>query len=147
MSYHCWTTDGFGFCVDDIHTTPKRLIELAAMNEEVLRRVEEYLNEEHPGWTIESLNMEDFNDLEGNYGETGLAHVLYKVIFAELDVTVASDFDNKYYILYEPSYPWNMPKNEENLTSDDVFKVFWKYISVVTDEYIFIDYRSVENGG
>lgn len=147
MSYHCWTTDGFGFCVDDIHTTPKRLMELAAMNEEVLRRVEEYLNEEHPGWTIESLNMEDFNDLEGNYGETGLAHVLYKVIFAELDVTVASDFDNKYYILYEPSYPWNMPKNEENLTSDDVFKVFWKYISVVTDEYIFIDYRSVENGG
>ncbi len=147
MSYHCWTTDGFGFCVDDIHTTPKRLMELAAMNEEVLRRVEEYLNEEHPGWTIESLNMEDFNDLEGNYGETGLAHVLYKVIFAELDVTVTSDFDNKYYILYEPSYPWNMPKNEENLTSDDVFKVFWKYISVVTDEYIFIDYRSVENGG
>ena len=147
MSYHCWTTDGFGFCVDDIHTTPKRLMELAAMNEEVLRRVEEYLNEEHPSWTIESLNMEDFNDLEGNYGETGLAHVLYKVIFAELDVTVASDFDNKYYILYEPSYPWNMPKNEENLTSDDVFKVFWKYISVVTDEYIFIDYRSVENGG
>ena len=147
MSYHCWTTDGFGFCVDDIHTTPKRLMELAAMNEKVLRRVEEYLNEEHPGWTIESLNMEDFNDLEGNYGETGLAHVLYKVIFAELDVTVASDFDNKYYILYEPSYPWNMPKNEENLTSDDVFKVFWKYISVVTDEYIFIDYRSVENGG
>lgn len=147
VSYHYWTTDGFGFCVDDIHTTPKRLMELAAMNEEVLRRVEEYLNEEHPGWTIESLNMEDFNDLEGNYGETGLAHVLYKVIFAELDVTVASDFDNKYYILYEPSYPWNMPKNEENLTSDDVFKVFWKYISVVTDEYIFIDYRSVENGG
>ena len=147
VSYHYWTTNGFGFCVDDIHTTPKRLMELAAMNEEVLRRVEEYLNEEHPGWTIESLNMEDFNDLEGNYGETGLAHVLYKVIFAELDVTVASDFDNKYYILYEPSYPWNMPKNEENLTSDDVFKVFWKYISVVTDEYIFIDYRSVENGG
>lgn len=147
VSYHYWTTNGFGFCVDDIHTTPKRLMELAAMNEKVLRRVEEYLNEEHPGWTIESLNMEDFNDLEGDCGETCLAHVLYKVIFAELDVTVASDFDNKYYILYEPSYPWNMPKNEENLTSDDVFKVFWKYISVVTDEYIFIDYQSVENGG
>ena len=60
MSYHYWTTNGFGFCVDDIHTTPKRLMELAAMNKKVLRRVEEYLNEEHPGWTIESLNMEDF---------------------------------------------------------------------------------------
>lgn len=147
VSYHYWTTDGFGFCVDDIHTTPKRLMELAAMNKKVLRRVEEYLNEEHPGWTIESLNMEDFNDLRGNYEETGLAHVLYEVIFAELDVAVVSDFDNKYYILYEPSYPWNMPKDEENLTVDDVFKVFWKYISVVTDEHIFIDYQSVENGG
>lgn len=40
MSYHYWTTDGFGFCVDDIHTTPKRLMELAAMNKKVLRRVE-----------------------------------------------------------------------------------------------------------
>lgn len=147
MSYHCWTTDGCGFCVDNIHTTPKRLMELAAMNEKVLRRVEEYLNEEHPGWTIESLNMEDFNDLEGYYGETGLAYVLYKVIFAELAVTVTSDFDNRYYILYEPSYPWSIPDGEENLTEEDVLRIFRKYISVVTDEYIFIDYQSVENGG
>lgn len=145
MSYHCWTTDGYGFCVDDIRTTPKRLMELAAMNEKVLRRVEEYLNEEHPGWTIESLNMEDFNDLEGDYGETGLAHVLYEAI--NLSVTVTSDFDNRYYILYEPSYPWTIPEGEENLTEEDVLRIFRKYISVVTDEDIFIDYQSVENGG
>ena len=145
MSYHYWTTDGFGFCVDDIHTTPKRLMELAAMNEKVLRRVEEYLNEEHPGWTIESLNMEDFNDLEGDCGETGLAYVLCETI--NLSVTVTWDFDGKYYILYEPSYPWSMKKEEENLTEDDVWNVFQKYISVVTDKDIVIDYMSVENGG
>lgn len=109
----------------------------------VLRRVEEYLNEEHPGWTIESLNMEDFNDLEGDYGETGLAYVLYEVIFAELTVTVTSDFDNRYYILYGPSYPWSIPDGEEHLTEDDVLRVFLKYISVVTDENIFIYYQSV----
>ena len=147
VSYHYWTTNGFGFCVDDIHTTPKRLMELAAMNEKVLRRVEEYLNEEHPGWTIESLNMEDFNDLEGDYGETGLAYVLYEVIFAELTVTVTSDFDNRYYILYEPSYPWSIPDGEEHLTEEDVLRIFLEYISVVTDENIFIYYQSVENGG
>ena len=145
MSYHCWTTDGYGFCVDDIHTTPKRLMELAAMNEKVLRRVEEYLNEEHPGWTIESLNMEDFNDLEGDCGETCLAHVLYEII--NLSVSVALDFGNRHYILYEPSYPWSIPDGEENLTEEDVLRIFRKYISVVTDENIFIDYQSVENGG
>lgn len=145
MSYHCWTTDGYGFCVDDIHTTPKRLMELAAMNKEVLRMVEEYLNEEHPGWMIESLNMEDFNNLSGDYGETGLAYVLYEVI--NLSVTVTSDFDNRYYILYEPSYPWSIPDGEENLTEEDVLRIFRKYISVVTDESILIGYQSVENGG
>ena len=145
MSYHYWTTNGFGFCVDDIHTTPKRLMELAAMNEKVLRRVEEYLNEEHPGWTIESLNMEDFNDLEGDCGETCLAHVLYEII--NLSVSVALDFGNRHYILYEPSYPWSIPDGEENLTEEDVLRIFRKYISVVTDENIFIDYQSVENGG
>lgn len=145
MSYHCWTTDGYGFCVDDIHTTPKRLMELAAMNKKVLRRVEAYLDEYYPGWTIESLNMEDFNDLEGDCGETGLAHVLYEVI--DLRVTVTSDFDNRHYILYEPSYPWSIPDGEENLTEEDVLRIFRKYISVVTDENIFIYYQSVENGG
>lgn len=145
MSYHCWTTDGYGFCVDDIHTTPKRLMELAEMNEKVLRRVEAYLDEYYPGWTIESLNMEDFNDLEGDCGETGLAHALYEVI--DLRVTVTSDFDNRYYILYEPSYPWSIPDGEEHLTEEDVLRIFRKYISVVTDENIFIYYQSVENGG
>lgn len=147
MSYHCWTTDGYGFCVDDIHTTPKRLMELAAMNEKVLHRVEAYLDEYYPGRAIESLDMEDFNDLEGDYGETGLAYVLYEVIFAELTVNVTSDFDGRYYILYEPYYPWSMPEGDENLTKEDVFGIFRKYISVVTDEDIFIDYQSVENGG
>lgn len=145
MSYHCWTTDGYGFCVDDIHTTPKRLMELAAMNKKVLRRVEAYLDEYYPGWTIESLNMEDFNDLEGDCGETGLAHVLYEII--NLSVSVALDFGNRHYILYEPSYPWSIPDGEENLTEEDVLRIFRKYISVVTDESIFIDYQSVENGG
>lgn len=145
MSYHCWTTDGYGFCVDDIHTTPKRLMELAAMNERVLHRVEAYLDEYYPGWTIESLDMEDFNDLEGDCGERGLAYVLYEVI--DLSVTVTSDFDGRYYILYEPSYPWRIPEGEEYLIEEDVLRIFRKYISVVTDEDIFIDYQSVENGG
>ena len=120
-------------------------MELAAMNEKVLRRVEEYLNEEHLGWTIESLNMEDFNDLEGDCGETCLAHVLYEII--NLSVSVALDFGNRHYILYEPSYPWSIPDGEENLTEEDVLRIFRKYISVVTDENIFIYYQSVENGG
>ena len=105
------------------------------------------MDEYYPGWTIESLNIEDFNNLEGDCGETGLAYVLYEVIFAELTVTVTSDFDNRYYILYEPSYPWSIPNGEKKLTKEVVLRIFRKYISVVTDEGIFIDYQSVENGG
>ena len=45
MSYHTWTTYGFGFCVDDIDTTPEKLLKLAALKPDVLKDVREYLND------------------------------------------------------------------------------------------------------
>ena len=145
MSYHCWTTDGFGFCVDDIHTTPARMVKLAEMNERAMNEVQDYLDEFYPERSIFVLSMADFDDLEGDYGETGLAFVLHKVI--DLPVTVTSDFDGRWYILYEPCYPWSIPEAEKGRTEDEVREIFQKYIAVLTDEDIYIGYQSVENGG
>ena len=148
MSYHTWSTDGFGFCVDDITTTPEKVLKLAALNETTLRDLREYLDAVYEdGYKDEELTMDDFDDFEGMYCDRGLAVILREVIEQEIDVVLADDFDGVDFILYCPSYPWNLKERERNLTPEDVEKILMKYIKILTDEPIDIDYYSVENGG
>lgn len=149
MSYCTWTTGGYGICVDDIETTAEKLLELAAMKPNVLKDVRQYLNErfeEDEGYNDEDLTIDDFEELEGDYCERGVAYVLYQVI-DEIEVVFADDYGGIPYILYCPKYPWYMKEKEKNLTPEDVKNIFNKYISVLTDKSVTIDYYVVENGG
>ena len=147
MSYHYYSTYGLGVCVDDIKTTPEKLLKLAALKDEVLKDVRNYLDEIFDdGYKDEDLTMEDFDDLEGDYCERGVAYVLYQVI-DEIRVEFADDFDGVPYILYTPTFPWYMDSAERDLTYEDVVKVFKKYIKMLTDEPVNVDFYNVENGG
>lgn len=148
MSYHSWTTYGLGFCVDDIETNPEKLLKLAAMKPDVIKDIREYLSNIFNGeeYKDEELTMEDFDDLDGDYCERGVAYVLYHVI-DEIRVIFADDYNGTPYILYCPRYPWNIKENEKNLSENDVIKIFAKYVNILTDKPIEIDYQSVENGG
>ena len=116
MSYSTWTDYGYGVCVDNINTTPERLLKLAAQKPEVLKEVRDYLDEYFgEPYKDEDLTMEDFEELEGDYCERGVAYVLYHVIpNDELLVTYTYDYNGTPYILYTPSYPWSMKENEKN---------------------------------
>lgn len=147
MSYRTWHTYGIGFCVDDIKTTPARLLELAALDYETLLSVEDYLVEcFEDGYKIEELTMEDFCDLEGDFCERGVSYVLSRVI-EEIPVVYVDDYNGTPYILYCPTYPWNLTKNEIDLTREKLEEIFEKYISILTDDVVDIDWQEVENGG
>lgn len=147
MSYSTWTTYGFGFCASDINTTPEKLMKLASIDQEVLADIKEsFLYEFGNVPKIEDLTIEDFNELEGDYGEYGIAYVLKQVI-DEIPIDVVNDYDGNWYILYCPTFPWNMQKQELDLTSAKVAAIFQRYIDILTDEYIEIDFQTVENGG
>lgn len=148
MSYHTWSTDGLGFCVDDIETTPEKVLKLAALNENTLNDLREYLNTIYEnGYKDNELEMDDFEEFEGDYGERGLTTILREVINNEIPIVWADDFSCDNYILYCPSYPWSLKEKEKNLTEEDIVNIFEKYISILTDERITIDYYCVENGG
>lgn len=144
MSYEIWTTQGFGFCVDNINTTPEKLLKLAAMEPSVDKIVKDYI--EGLDIPIDELTVEDFDDLEGEYCERGITYILYNVI-SEIPIVFADDYNGTPYILYCPSYPWYMDEKERTLSQDDVKEIFKKYIKILTDENIRIDYYNVENGG
>ena len=148
MSYHVWTVNGLGFCVDNIKTTPERILQLAALNEETLFDVEEYLNNCFDGeYKCEDLTVNDFDDFEGVYGDRGLSTILYEVISEEIPIGFADDFNGFGYILYCPSYPWNLNDKERDLTAEKIKEILSKYIKILTDDPVTIDFYSVENGG
>ena len=148
MSYHTWTTYGLGFCIDEIDTNPERLLKLAALKPDVLEDVRKYLDDIFDGGSYqdEDLTMEDFDELEGDYCERGVTYVLYRVI-DEICVVFADDYNGTQYILYCPNYPWHMNDKEKDLKYEDVVHIFAKYIKILTDVPVVIDYKAVENGG
>ena len=152
MSYYTWTTYGFGFCVDDIardvSLTLEKVLNVAKMEPSVYKIVMDHLNEicKSEDITLDELDVDNLDELEGDYCERGLTFILYNVI-NEIDIVYADNYYGEQYILYAPDYPWRIKENERNLSEEDVKQIFKKYISMLTDEPIKIDYYSVENGG
>ena len=145
MGYQTFITHGYGICVDNIETTPDRLLHLASLKVDVFKEVRDFLDEIFDGnYNDEDLTMEDFDDLQGDYGETGLAYVLYHVI-DELELCVEQDYNGTWYLLFVATYPWYLKEHEKAYSEEDVANVFRKYIQILTNKAIDIDYYSVEN--
>ena len=51
------------------------------------------------------------------------------------------------YLVYEPTYPWNRQEEDQKVTQKMLDEIIRKYVSILTDQEILIDYCSVENGG
>ena len=150
MSYSTWEIHGFGVRVDDIKTTPKRLLKLAACKPKLLKKVRDYLNDGYTEeYKEEALTMDDFNDLDGgSYCGRGVSYILYNVIPKDkLNVIYCDDYNGYQYILYTPSFPWGLTEYERNLTEDTAREIFAKYIKILTDEPVTIGYYMAENGG
>lgn len=143
--YNTWHEYGFGFCVDDIKTTPDKVLLLASLDKDILEEVEQCL--ENSGLACDiACDIDIFDELQDCGDAVGLSYILANMI-KEFDVLCASDFDGRRYILYAPSYPWERDERDIDLTPQKISDIFNRYIRILTDDPIIIDYRSVENGG
>ena len=81
---------------------------------------------------------------------SGIAYIIQQVIeeAEDINLDIAEDFDGEWYVLLCPSYPWvKISKKQKALTVKKIAAVFQKYIDILTDYYVKIEYQSVENGG
>ena len=121
---------GYGICVGEIraHSVErlKKLLELAPKT-----------NAEVQSW----FSRQVYN--------LGLVTFLQLVIQeAEgIELTACDDFEGVPYLLYQPSYPWNIPDSERNLTEDTLTAIFQRYVGILTDDAISVDHQSVESSG
>ena len=146
MSYHTWSVDGYGICTDDITTTKDRIEKLLSLAPNFNNEIQKYFKEHD----IKNPSLDDYLEYDEDYC-SGLAYLLYQVIAEKENVSLdtADDFDGQWYLLLCPYYPWsNRTVEEQKLnTKEKVTNLFKKYIRILTDEHIAIDYQSVENGG
>lgn len=62
-------------------------------------------------------------------------------------VTACDDYDDRAYLLYQPSYPWQLTEADLALTEEHLVSVFRRYVGMLTDEEVEVAYQEVENGG
>lgn len=145
MSYQTWHTYGYGICVTDIGECPvERIQKLLAMAPAYQEELQSWLDE----CEITEPVFDDYLDFDQDY-RLGLATILKEVILEaeNVDLDACDDFDGKDYLLYGACYPWSHSTHRVLMTEEAVEELFRKYISILTDEAIEIDYQSVENGG
>lgn len=155
MSYITWHDYGYGICIDDLkeEISLVKLMKLVQTAPELYERVKKFIDEDCDGQIIETYDLlytyvEECGEI--NYG--GLAEILYEVIkeVEGIELLVSTDFNGKEYLIYPPIYPWTLAKmsdKEKNLTEKDLVEIFSKYLHIVTDEELTVEYYSVENGG
>ena len=152
MSYSTYTIYGFGFCVSDISTTPEKLLKLSAMKPFLYNEVRKFLSELYPeGYEDKNLTMDDFEDFDPDYGMPALVYILQYIINDKAPVIWADDWDNNWYILLEPMYPWSKVYSEYRyLTEDRLTDIFMQYLTILNDDNSLlpsITYQEVHNGG
>lgn len=119
----------------------EKLLELAP---EYHKSVQNWLREQ----CIAKPDVDDILESDQEY-HLRLVTVLQNVILEaeNIQFTACDDYNSETYLVYEPSYPWNISEKERNLTEETLRQILAKYISILTDEVFEVDYCSVENGG
>ncbi len=151
MSYHVWSTNGYGICTDGINTTEERLLQLIKMAPSFAAGYIEWAESTNgEGEFIEEATLEELLEWEDDYGYVGLAPIMRAVLEEKENIcfVVAENFNGVQYLLFEPFYPWSVVSPEENdATKEGIAEILRKYVRVLTDEPIDVEYYSVENGG
>lgn len=145
MSYSTWHNYGYGIYADEIGTVPvERLQALIHLAPKFEREVAAWLRE----CEIDKPKVCDYFEFDtDNHG--GYATILQRVIKENenLELLYCDDFDGKDYLIFPPVYPWSMTENEKGVTEEQLLVIFTKYIAVLTDKPVTVNYQSVGNGG
>ena len=145
MSFTTWHNYGIGICTDEIKTQDVgRLQALLAKAPELEDKIQQWLAD----CGVENPTLQDYMDYDQDCC-LGLATILQQVILeAEgIDMTACDNFDGCVFLIYQPQYPWELQHRETQLTEDSLAQLFYRYVSILTDDPVPVERREVENGG
>lgn len=122
MSYRTWHEYGYGICIDE-------------MDKEAITEFDDY--------------AQQFSEYIDEACETIINNMNKR--FESVCFLSARDFDDKLYIIYSASYPWELTEKDKTRTLDDIEKCFSDYMSneigIKDFDTNLIEYQSIANGG
>lgn len=156
MSMQTWVNYGYGVKANDIQTDMHRLFAFIDLAPNFKKEYYEWLednysiketNKDTPIWAI--LSMDDILCYEDTYGNDGIAAILLNVMTEKekIDFYGTVDYNGDAYVMYPPAYPWQLREEEHGITQDFLTQVFKKYIKMLTEEEIEVDFYAAENFG
>lgn len=149
MSFSSWHNYGYGIRTDEIVTDADKvraLVHMAPKFEKEIRTSVEWTGE----FKWEEITMDELEELFCEIDIfCGIATILEKVISEceGIELCACDDFNSVRYLLYTPSYPWQMTDKDKTMTEEKIRTLLKKYVSVLTEQSISFGYEAVENGG
>lgn len=140
-----WHNYGYGVCVSEIEPVSVESLEhLLSCAPKFHALVKKWFAD----CCISEPTYEDYVEFDQDY-MLGLATLLSRVIEETEGVcfTACDNYDDNDYLIYQPSYPWQISEKEQDLTEEKIAQILAKYIRMLTEKEITIDYQEVENGG
>lgn len=150
MSYQSWHEYGYGICMDDVSTTAEKVFELVHMAPEFEKKFNKWVENIKAEEIADNITMDViYEEWDDDSCEYGLGPIVRSVIYEceEIDLLCCSNYNGEQYLIFSTTYPWYMTEKEKNMTEEDVRLLIAKYVSVLTDNVVNIEYQSVENGG
>lgn len=145
MSMKTWINYGIGVCTSELEIKSLEAIKaLVALSPCLEKDLKEYFED----CEIESPEIADYLEYDEDC-RSGLAYLLQRVIndVENLMFTACDDYEGRIYLIYQPSYPWDMTDKEKSLSEADIKDILAKYLSMVTDDDLDVGEIEAENFG
>lgn len=153
MSNQSWHNYGYGICVDDIETNLQKIEKLISLAPKFNTELNESLKfwmDDNYGDDASEISLDDLYDtLDSMDLVYGLADILAKVIeeVEGIRLMACDDYNATDYLIFPTGLPWDFNDKERRMTEKSVEKLFRKYVSMLSEKEIIIEWRSIENGG
>ena len=146
MSMSYWSVNGIGLDISKIY--PDKVINFVKNHS----KDEKILNAfEIMSWDDLIDEYSEYYPNYGNYGDPGLLSIIGEIIFDETGLNISYyrslENDNEY-LLYEPSYPWQLSDADKRLNSyEDLHDIFKPYIEELGLDKDTFDFHDVQYFG
>jgi hypothetical protein len=139
MGYETYIEYGYGINFSDV------IVENVGKFRKFLSEFAPELSEKINAEIGEDPTINDYKEFD-DFGIAGLvAETLGE--YTRLNFIIATDYDGQAFILYSPSYPWELSEREKKLKKEDLNEVF-SFIEKISENPVPLpEYQVVENGG
>ena len=145
MSYESWHNYGYGIITTKLEIDSVERIEaLLSLAPEYQTEIRQWFEE----CEITEPTVDDYLEFDQDYN-LGIATILRIVIqeAEKVEFLACDDCHCQRFLMYPKLYPWQMQESDRNVTKERVEEILKKYVSIVSDTELEIDYQEAENGG